>query len=90
MMVKEIEYEENEKEKMKEMWRVMEKKGRIVIVVKKRRGVWESLENKNLGRGRKYRRKKIEKIMREENLKVRKVRNEINFKKERRRWMMRK
>src|SRR5690606_24732761 len=54
LMIHALEYAENPTETLKEMWRVLAPTGRLVIVVRNRRGVWARFEQTPFGSWRPY------------------------------------
>ncbi len=67
LMVHSLEFAENPRETMKEIWRVLAPGGRLVIVVPNRRGVWARMEHTPFGSGRPYSRGQLTSLLRETN-----------------------
>lgn len=67
LMVHSLEFAENPRETMKELWRVLAPGGRLVIVVPNRRGVWARMEHTPFGSGRPYSRRQLTALLRETN-----------------------
>ncbi len=67
LMVHSLEFAENPRETLKEIWRVLAPGGRLVIVVPNRRGVWARLEHTPFGSGRPYSRGQLTGLLRETN-----------------------
>nr|WP_316656521.1 methyltransferase domain-containing protein [uncultured Gellertiella sp.] len=67
LMVHALEFAENPRESLKEMWRVLAPGGRLVIVVPNRRGVWAQLDHTPFGTGRPYSRGQLIRLLRETN-----------------------
>lgn len=67
LMVHSLEFAENPRETMKELWRVLAPGGRVVIVVPNRRGVWARMEHTPFGSGRPYSRGQLTGLLRETN-----------------------
>ena len=67
LMVHALEFAENPRESLKEMWRVLAPGGRLVIVVPNRRGVWAQLDHTPFGAGRPYSRGQLTRLLRETN-----------------------
>lgn len=67
LMVHSLEYAENPRETLKEIWRILAPGGRLVIVVPNRRGVWARLEHTPFGSGRPYSRRQLTALLRETN-----------------------
>lgn len=67
LMVHSLEFAENPRETLKEMWRVLAPGGRLVIVVPNRRGVWARMEHTPFGSGRPYSRRQLTNLLRETN-----------------------
>lgn len=67
LMVHSLEFAENPRETMKELWRVLAPGGRLVIVVPNRRGVWARMEHTPFGSGRPYSRGQLTHLLRETN-----------------------
>lgn len=67
LMVHSLEFAENPRETMKELWRVLAPGGRLVIVVPNRRGVWARMEHTPFGSGRPYSRGQLTALLRETN-----------------------
>ncbi|MBD8661853.1 class I SAM-dependent methyltransferase [Rhizobium sp. CFBP 8752] len=67
LLVHSLEFAENPRETLKEIWRVLAPGGRLVIVVPNRRGVWARMEHTPFGSGRPYSRGQLTTLMRETN-----------------------
>lgn len=67
LMVHALEYAENPRETLMEMWRVLAPNGRLVIVVPNRRGVWARFDNTPFGNGRPFSRGQLGKLLRDAN-----------------------
>ncbi|AKI03225.1 Methyltransferase domain [Hoeflea sp. IMCC20628] len=67
LMVHSLEFAENPRETLKELWRVLAPGGRLVIVTPNRRGVWARFEHTPFGAGRPYSRGQLITILRESN-----------------------
>ncbi|MDF1633440.1 class I SAM-dependent methyltransferase [Mycoplana sp. MJR14] len=67
LMVHSLEFAENPRETMKELWRVLAPGGRLIIVVPNRRGVWARMEHTPFGSGRPYSRGQLTHLLRETN-----------------------
>lgn len=67
LMVHSLEFAENPRETLKEVWRVLAPGGRLVIVAPNRRGVWARMEHTPFGWGRPYSRGQLTALLRETN-----------------------
>ncbi|MGG7516888.1 class I SAM-dependent methyltransferase [Allorhizobium undicola] len=67
LMVHSLEFAENPRETLKEIWRVLAPGGRLVIVAPNRRGVWARMEHTPFGSGRPYSRRQLTALFRETN-----------------------
>ena len=67
LMVHSLEFAEDPRETLKEIWRVLAPGGRLVIVVPNRRGVWARFEHTPFGAGRPYSRGQLTRLLRETN-----------------------
>ncbi len=67
LMVHALEFAENPRETLKELWRVLAPGGRLVIVVPNRRGMWARFEHTPFGSGRPYSRGQLTTLLRETN-----------------------
>ncbi|OCW58268.1 class I SAM-dependent methyltransferase [Hoeflea olei] len=67
LMVHSLEFAENPRETLKELWRVLAPGGRLVIVAPNRRGVWARFEHTPFGAGRPYSRGQLTSLLRESN-----------------------
>lgn len=67
LMVHSLEFAENPRETLTELWRVLAPGGRLVIVAPNRRGVWARFEHTPFGAGRPYSRGQLVQILRESN-----------------------
>jgi SAM-dependent methyltransferase len=65
LMVHSLEFAENPRESLKEIWRVLAPGGRLVIVVPNRQGVWARMEHTPFGSGRPYSRGQLTTLLRE-------------------------
>jgi len=67
LMVHSLEFAENPRETLKEIWRVLAPGGRLVIVVPNRRGVWARMDHTPFGSGRPYSRGQLTTLLKETN-----------------------
>lgn len=67
LMVHSLEFAENPRETLKELWRVLAPGGRLVIVAPNRRGFWARFEHTPFGAGRPYSRGQLISLLRESN-----------------------
>jgi SAM-dependent methyltransferase len=67
LMVHSLEFAEDPRESLKEVWRVLAPGGRLVIVAPNRRGVWARFEHTPFGAGRPYSRGQMTRLLRETN-----------------------
>lgn len=67
LLVHSLEFAENPREMLKELYRVLAPGGRLVIVVPNRRGMWARLEHTPFGAGRPYSRGQLVTLLRETN-----------------------
>lgn len=67
LLVHALEFAENPRETLMELWRVLAPNGRLVIVVPNRRGVWARIEHTPFGNGRPFSRGQLIKLLRETN-----------------------
>ncbi|WP_281977226.1 class I SAM-dependent methyltransferase [Pseudorhizobium flavum] len=67
LMVHSLEFAENPRETLKELWRILAPGGRLIIVVPNRRGVWARMEHTPFGSGRPYSRRQLSLLLRETN-----------------------
>lgn len=67
LLVHSLEFAENPREMLKEIYRVLAPGGRLVAVVPNRRGVWARLEHTPFGAGRPYSRGQLTTLLRETN-----------------------
>jgi SAM-dependent methyltransferase len=67
LMVHSLEFTENPRETLREMWRVLAPGGRLVIVVPNRRGLWARFDNTPFGSGRPYSRGQLMRLLRDTN-----------------------
>ncbi|MDP2120386.1 MAG: class I SAM-dependent methyltransferase [Hoeflea sp.] len=67
LMVHSLEFAENPRETLKELWRVLAPGGRLLIVAPNRRGVWARFEHTPFGAGRPYSRGQLIRLLRESN-----------------------
>lgn len=67
LMVHALEFAENPRETLKELWRVIAPGGRLVLVVPNRRGMWARFEHTPFGAGRPYSRGQLTTLLRETN-----------------------
>ena len=65
LMAHSLEFAENPRETLKEIWRVLAPGGRLVIVVPNRRGVWTRFEHTPFGSGRPWSRGQLLRLLRE-------------------------
>lgn len=89
LLVHALEFTENPRETLKELWRVLAPGGRLVIVVPNRRGVWARLEHTPFGSGRPYSRGQLVSILREANFTPGAFAEALFFPPYRKRWMLR-
>jgi len=88
LLVHSLEFAENPRETLKELWRVLAPGGRLVIVVPNRRGVWARLEHTPFGAGRPYSRSQLTSILREANFTPGAFAEALFFPPYRKRWML--
>ncbi len=88
LLVHSLEFAENPRETLKELWRVLAPGGRLVIVVPNRRGVWARLEHTPFGAGRPYSRSQLVNILREANFTPGAFAEALFFPPYRKRWML--
>ncbi len=67
LMAHSLEFAENPRETLKELWRVLAPGGRLIIVAPNRRGVWARLDHTPFGAGRPYSRSQLSGLLRETN-----------------------
>ncbi|MAY63841.1 MAG: SAM-dependent methyltransferase [Rhizobiales bacterium] len=67
LMVHSLEFAEDPRESLKEVWRILAPGGRLVIVAPNRRGVWARFEHTPFGAGRPYSRGQMTRLLRETN-----------------------
>lgn len=67
LLVHSLEFAENPREMLKELYRILAPGGRLVIVVPNRRGVWARFEHTPFGAGRPYSRGQLTTLLRETN-----------------------
>ncbi|QBK29218.1 class I SAM-dependent methyltransferase [Roseitalea porphyridii] len=67
LLVHALEFSENPRETLMELWRVLAPNGRLVLVVPNRRGVWARVEQTPFGNGRPFSRGQLVKLLRETN-----------------------
>lgn len=89
LLVHSLEFAENPREALKEIWRVLAPGGRVVIVVPNRRGVWARLEHTPFGAGRPYSRGQLTSILREANFTPGAFADALYYPPYRKRWMLR-
>ena len=88
LLVHSLEFAENPRETLKELWRVLAPGGRLVVVVPNRRGVWARLEHTPFGAGRPYSRGQLISILREANFTPGAFAEALFFPPYRKRWML--
>ena len=88
LLVHSLEFAENPREALKELWRVLAPGGRLVIVVPNRRGVWARLEHTPFGAGRPYSRGQLVSILREANFTPGAFAEALFFPPYRKHWML--
>jgi len=89
LLVHSLEFAENPRETLKELWRVLAPGGRLVIVVPNRRGVWARFEHTPFGAGRPYSRSQLITLLRETNFTPGAFAEALFFPPYRARWMLR-
>jgi len=89
LLVHSLEFAENPREALKELWRVLAPGGRLVVVVPNRRGVWARLEHTPFGAGRPYSRGQLISILREANFTPGAFAEALFFPPYRKSWMLR-
>lgn len=89
LMVHALEFAENPRESLKEMWRVLAPGGRLVIVVPNRRGVWAQLDHTPFGSGRPYSRGQLTRLLRETNFTPGASADALHFPPTRLSWLLR-
>ena len=89
LLVHSLEFAENPREALKELWRVLAPGGRLVVVVPNRRGVWARLEHTPFGAGRPYSRGQLISILREANFTPGAFAEALFFPPYRKHWMLR-
>ncbi len=67
LMVHSLEFTENPRETLMELWRVLAPGGRVIIVAPNRRGVWARFDHTPFGAGRPYSRGQLTSLLREAN-----------------------
>lgn len=67
LMVHSLEFAENPRETLMELWRILAPGGRLVIVAPNRRGVWARFDHTPFGAGRPYSRSQLTNLLREAN-----------------------
>jgi SAM-dependent methyltransferase len=67
LMVHSLEFAENPRETLTELWRILAPGGRLVIAVPNRRGVWARFDHTPFGSGRPYSRSQLISLLRETN-----------------------
>lgn len=65
LIVHALEYAEQVRPLLREVWRVLADSGRLIIVVPNRRGLWARFESTPLGYGRPYSRQQMNRLLRE-------------------------
>lgn len=70
LMVHALEFAENPRESLKEMWRVLAPGGRLVIVVPNRRGVWARFDASPFGHGQPFSRPQLSALLKESQFSV--------------------
>lgn len=89
LMVHSLEFAENPRETLKELWRVLAPGGRLLIVVPNRRGLWARFDKTPFGSGRPYSRGQIGRLLRETNFTPGAASEALLFPPSRRRFMLR-
>jgi SAM-dependent methyltransferase len=88
LLVHSLEFAENPREMLKEIWRVLAPGGRLVIVVPNRRGVWARFEHTPFGAGRPYSRGQLTSLLRETNFTPGAFAEALFFPPYRTRWLL--
>lgn len=70
ILVHSLEFAENAREMLSEMWRVLAPNGRIIIVVPNRRGLWARNDHTPFGSGQPYSRQQLLLLLHETNFSV--------------------
>lgn len=65
LLVHMLEWSENARELLRELWRVLAPNGRLLIVVPNRRGLWAQLDTTPFGHGQPYSRSQLAKLLKE-------------------------
>src|ERR1700730_3343236 len=65
LLVHSLEYSEQVRALLKEVWRVLAGGGRLMVVVPNRRGIWARMDSTPFGHGRPYSRSQIMQLLRE-------------------------
>lgn len=89
LMVHALEHQENPRESLMELWRVLAPGGRLVIVVPNRRGLWARFEHTPFGTGRPYSRGQLTNLLREANFTPGSWSDALHFAPSQRRFMLR-
>ncbi|MBL0374696.1 class I SAM-dependent methyltransferase [Rhizobium sp. KVB221] len=88
LLVHSLEFAENPREMLKELWRVLAPGGRLVIAVPNRRGVWARFEHTPFGAGRPYSRGQLTTLLRETNFTPGGFSDALFFPPYRTRWLL--
>ncbi len=65
LLVHMLEWSENTRDLLRELWRVLAPNGRLLIVVPNRRGLWAQLDTTPFGHGQPYSRSQLAKLLKE-------------------------
>lgn len=88
LLVHSLEFAENAREMLNEMWRVLAPNGRIVLVVPNRRGFWARNDHTPFGSGQPYSRGQLLQLLHEANFTVGTLQEALHFSPSRR-WIAR-
>lgn len=79
MLVHSLEFAENAREMLSEMWRVLAPNGRITVVVPNRRGLWARNDHTPFGSGQPYSRQQLLQLLHETNFTVANIGEALYF-----------
>ncbi|MBH9974819.1 MULTISPECIES: class I SAM-dependent methyltransferase [Bartonella] len=79
ILIHSLEFAENAREMLSEMWRVLAPNGRIIIVVPNRRGLWARNDHTPFGSGQPYSRQQLLQLLHETNFSVVKIGEALYF-----------